>query len=341
MARDSWRGSAGDSRHGASGHGSTGRPDASGAGGVDPRAVDDLESSGPVDIMAVRRDDALIDAIASDGPVATVDSDEYRLASLLAEWRSDILADPLPESPDLDQVAAAIDLALAEDALHRQRTRSRMRFLRPVAGAAAAVAFLAGGVTAFSYSAMPGDPLWKVKEVVFTQQADSTVAQVDTTSALQEVEDLLARGDAETAKTRLAEAAQRTESIRDEDERAQLQMWWTRLSDELAKLTAPAAVPPPPVPTTTSVTTVPTVPQDIIPEIPVDPSLQLPEVPFPTEIPQLPTDIQLPFPVPTDLPFFPQAPTTTVTLSPEILRAPAPAPSTTAAVTPDTSVVPN
>ena len=98
MARDSWRGSAGDSRHGASGHGATGRPDASGAGGVDPRAVDDLESSGPVDIMAVRRDDALIDAIASDGPVATVDSDEYRLASLLAEWRSDILADPLPES---------------------------------------------------------------------------------------------------------------------------------------------------------------------------------------------------------------------------------------------------
>ncbi|KQU06409.1 hypothetical protein ASG56_01630 [Rhodococcus sp. Leaf7] len=336
MARDSWRDSA---QFGGSARGGSGRPDAFGAGGADPFAADDAESSGPIDIMAVRRDDALIDAIAGDGPIATADADEYRLAGLLAEWRSDILAEPLPERPDLDQVSAAIDLALAEDALHRQRTRSKMRHLRPLVGAAAAVAFLAGGVTAFSYSAMPGDPLWKVKEVVFTQQADSTVAQVDTTTALHDVEEALARGDAESAKTRLAEAAQRTGGIRDEDERAQLQDWWTRLSAELSKLTAPASVPPPAAPTTT-VPPMPTIPEDIVPQIPTDTSIPLPQLPLPTEIPTLPTDIQLPFPLPTDLPFLPQ-PTTDVTIPPEILRAPAPAPETTTPVTPSTVVTPN
>ncbi|MGB3771319.1 MAG: anti-sigma-D factor RsdA [Rhodococcus sp. (in: high G+C Gram-positive bacteria)] len=338
MARDSWRGSAGDSRHGNHEFVGSGRPDASGAQGADPFAADDsVESSGPIDIMAVRRDDALIDAILSDGPVSTSDSGEYQLASLLAEWRSDILAEPLPERPDLDEIAAAVDLALAEDSLHRQRTRSRMRLLRPLVGAAAAVAFLAGGITAVSYGAEPGDPLWKVKEVVFTEQADSTVAQVDTTTALEDATDAIARGDAKVAKTRLDQAAARTEGIRDQDERQQLRDWWNRLSDDLARLTAPPVVPPPTAPVPSPVdTTVPSVPLDVLPELPAQPQFPIPsEIQLPTEIP-LPSDIPLPFPLPTDLPFIPQPPTT-VPIPSEILRAPSPSP---APVTTSTAAAP-
>lgn len=305
MARDSWR-------------------DSAARGGGDPFPDDDsTESSGPIDIMAVRHDDALIDAIAGDGAVATSDADEYRLAGLLAEWRSDILSAPLPERPDLDEVAAAIDLALAEDALQRRRGRNKMRLLRPVVGAAAAVAFLAGGVTAVSYSAVPGDPLWKVKEVVFTQQADSTVAQVDTTSALEDVETALARGDAEVAKARLADAAQRTDRILDADERAQLEMWWTRLSDELARLTAPAPVPPPAATTTapTSPTSIPA-PQDLLPQAPpTGQSIPLPNFELPPGLPELPSSIDLPFPIPTELQL-PPAPTTAAEDPTEIMRAP-------------------
>lgn len=61
-----------------------------------------------------------------------------------------------------------------------------MRLLRPLAGAAAAIAVVMGGLVVISYNSTPEDPLWSVKSVVFAEQADSTVAQIDTTSKLQE-----------------------------------------------------------------------------------------------------------------------------------------------------------
>ncbi|MGY2062668.1 anti-sigma-D factor RsdA, partial [Nocardia gipuzkoensis] len=63
--------------------------------------------SGPVDIAAVRRDDALIDAIAGDGPVATDSAEEYQLATLLANWRAEIVEVPMPAGPELDTIVAA------------------------------------------------------------------------------------------------------------------------------------------------------------------------------------------------------------------------------------------
>ncbi|MFW2240932.1 anti-sigma-D factor RsdA, partial [Rhodococcus opacus] len=48
----------------------------------------------PVDVAAVRRDDALIDAIAGGGPVATDSPEQYELALLLTNWRADIVATP-------------------------------------------------------------------------------------------------------------------------------------------------------------------------------------------------------------------------------------------------------
>jgi len=52
----------------------------------------------PVDVSAVRRDDALIDAIAGGGPVATDSPEQYELALLLTNWRADIVATPMPTS---------------------------------------------------------------------------------------------------------------------------------------------------------------------------------------------------------------------------------------------------
>jgi hypothetical protein len=261
--------------------------------GLDPYA-----ETGPIDIAAVRRDDMLIDAIAGDGPVATDSADEYRLASLLAEWRAEIVSPALPQNPDIDAVCAELDAALARQQTN-SRTARRMRLLRPIAGAAAAVAFVIGGVTAISYNAMPGDPLWKVKEVVFTQQADSTVAQVDSTTTLQDAEKLIAAGDVSTAKVKLDEAARTVPNVGDSSEREQLTDWWNRLSAELEKLLSPAPAPAPaPSTTTTAPTTSGSAPT-------TTPSYQLPTLPIPSELPQLPTDLPsftLPFPLPS-LPF--------------------------------------
>ena len=131
----------------------------------DPHA--DLAGNGmPIDVAAVRRDDALIDAISAEGPVATDSPEEYQVAALLSNWRAEILAQPMPAEPDLDDIVARVQAELgARDALvTRTRSgRSHLRLLRPIAAAAAVVAIAMGGMTIFSYNAEPGDPLSAVR----------------------------------------------------------------------------------------------------------------------------------------------------------------------------------
>ncbi|WP_068154362.1 anti-sigma-D factor RsdA [Rhodococcus phenolicus] len=209
----------------------------------------DLADDGtPVDIAAVRRDDALIDAISGDGPVTTESDEEYELATLLAGWRAEILAEPLPAGPELDEIVAAVNREIgARDALTNSRTRSRtqLRLLRPIAGAAALVAVAVGTAAAVSYSAEPGDPLWGVKEVVFSEQAQSTVARIDTTSSLEQAERAIAAGDTAGAQELLASAQVRSSDVADAGQRDELGNWLERLADELSRL---VPVPPSPVP---------------------------------------------------------------------------------------------
>lgn len=216
--------------------------------GADDDFFADLADDGtPVDIAAVRRDDALIDAISGDGPVPTETTEEYELATLLAGWRAEILADPLPSEPDLDEIVAAVNREIgARDALaeRRSRARTQLRLIRPIAGAAALIAIAVGGATAVSYQAEPGDPLWSVKQVVFSEQAESTVARIDTASTLQEAEQRLAVGDTEGAQELIQSAQQRSGSVTDAGQRDQLGDWVQRLTTELSKLLPP---PPPPV----------------------------------------------------------------------------------------------
>ncbi len=239
MARDSKRGFG--SRHG------------------DPYAETPTDGA-PVDIAAVRRDDELIDAIASDGPVATDSTDEYQMASLLANWRAELTGPPLPMTPDIDEVVAAVNQEIGARQA-RVAAGGRLRLLRPIAGAAAAVALVVGGMTAFSYNAEPGDPLWKVKQVVFSDQADSTVANMDTTSDLQEAERLIADGNPAEAVIHLDRASTRASDVNDAAKRDDLLAWFNRLKDEVQKQLPTTGTPDTtkasessPSPDTTSVT---------------------------------------------------------------------------------------
>ncbi|MBV6756884.1 anti-sigma-D factor RsdA [Rhodococcus opacus] len=277
----------------------------------------------PVDVTAVRRDDALIDAIAGGGPVATDSPEQYELALLLTNWRADIVSTPMPTGPLLDDVIAAID---ASDDVRSARgaARGKLRLLRPIAGAAAAIAVVMGGATIFSYDAEPGDPLWSVKSVVFSQQADSTVAQIDTTSQLQEAERLIAVGDAESAKNLLDGAADRAGGVRDADMRNELDVWRAKLAAEVEKI-APTT---PPAATTTPGTTTTGAPSQTA-ELPAT----VPGTPGSTTAPgieqlpgTLPTDLQPPELLPTSPP---PLPTTTLTLPPETLPSTNPEPPIT------------
>ncbi|WP_072806623.1 anti-sigma-D factor RsdA [Rhodococcoides yunnanense] len=225
-----------------------GRPD--GSASIPPASdpyADMGTDTGPVDIAAVRRDDEFIDAIGGDGPVATDNADEYQLALLLASWRAEIVTPALPSGPRLDEVVAVVEQEIvAAGSNRRSKSRSRPTLLRPIAGAAAAIAVVMGGLVVFSYNSSPGDPLWSVKSVVFSQQADSTVAQIDTSSKLSQAEELIAAGDVEGARALLDGASAATGGVIDQAQKSDLEVWLQRLTEQLQALipTLPSLVPP-------------------------------------------------------------------------------------------------
>ncbi len=189
--------------------------------------------TGPVDIVAVRRDDSLIDAIAGDGPVATDSAEEYQLATLLANWRAEIVEVPMPAGPELDTIVAAVNQEIGARQARVNAGRGRhLRLVRPIMGAAAALALIVGGMTAFSYNAQPGDPLWRVKEVVFSQQAQTTIVQ-RADDALQEAQTAIAQGKPEKAKEALDSAKTNATQVNDQNRKSDLEK---KLGELLAQL---------------------------------------------------------------------------------------------------------
>ena len=106
MARDNGHGGTGETpRRGISRIGEHVTP--TGPKQNDPYA-DIGADGGPVDLVAVRRDDAFIDAISGDGPIATDDADDYQLALLLANWRADVITPSMPASPSIWNAPSSI-----------------------------------------------------------------------------------------------------------------------------------------------------------------------------------------------------------------------------------------
>ncbi|WP_280460470.1 anti-sigma-D factor RsdA [Nocardia carnea] len=203
---------------------------------TDPYAEGSGAGSEPVDISAVRRDDELIDAIARGGPIPTESTEELQLATLLADWRAEIVAPPLPDAPDLDTVVAAVNQEIgARQARISAQSGGRLRLLRPIATTAAALALVFGGLSVFSYQAEPGDALWRVKEVVFSEQAQSTVVQYadDNLAAAQE---LLDEGKPEQAKARLEQASANATQVDDPAKRNELAARWRELVGQVGKV---------------------------------------------------------------------------------------------------------
>jgi hypothetical protein len=170
-------------------------------------AGDDLVD-GPVDLAAVRADDALLDAIAGgtggfgQGGYGRLGQDDDQLAAVLAAWRADIEADPMPELVTLDEAVEAVDAG--HDARDRLHSRGRRRMPFAVAAAAVVVAF--AGLTVAVHGAMPGDALWSISQVAFPSRAQ-TVEQTETAKGtIVEANNAIRRGDIPAAKQLLQQA---------------------------------------------------------------------------------------------------------------------------------------
>src|SRR3954449_12774446 len=169
----------------------------------DPDLVD-TDVFEPIDLVAVQTDDELINALSagfqvsgSGGPGGDFGSED-RVASVLAAWKAEVDADPVPELVDLDTAVAAVRAGRPRSA--------RFRHLAPVAAAAAFIVLAAGGVSVGSYSAQPQDTLWPVTQVVFPTKAASVQAASDAQVHIDKAKEALVAGRPADAARELAQA---------------------------------------------------------------------------------------------------------------------------------------
>jgi hypothetical protein len=205
----------GSSRNGHHGHGIT-------VGGhVLPIDV----TEGSVDLLEVQADDLLIDTVGTglptpdcgDGTADHRHADD-RLVALLAAWRAEVDATPIPELVDLDTAVAAVLAGVRADAAAARRRRSaRARHLAPLAAAAALIVTTVAGIGMGSQNAVPGDTLWPVQKMFNSERAESVEAKVEVEVRLEKVRGALTHGDQPAAAAELAAIRSEIPEVRTEE----------------------------------------------------------------------------------------------------------------------------
>lgn len=195
------------------------RPPTAKVNGVHPEGmhthaqpIDDVRAE-PVDFVAVQADDELISALAvgmavSAPGVGGYDTDD-RVAAMLAAWKADVDAEPIPQLIDIDAATAAVKSGRAPS--------SNVRYLRPLAGAAALLVFAAAGASIGAQDSRPGDPLWAVSKVLYAEHAESVEALAVVEGAQQKARELLAVGDKDGAAAALEEGKAAATDVLAED----------------------------------------------------------------------------------------------------------------------------
>jgi len=176
---------------------------------------DDTE---PVDLVAVQADDELINALAKGMSVSAPGTGGYdaddRVAAVLAAWKAEVDAEAIPELVDVDTAASTIAAA--------QAPPRRRWHLAPVAAAAAFVVLSVGGLSVGSYSADPGDALWGVSKVLYSERAESVEAAARVQMYIAKAEQALRAGDKAAAMEELAKAEPDLTVVRPEEGKKEL-----------------------------------------------------------------------------------------------------------------------
>ncbi|MEJ2857676.1 MULTISPECIES: anti-sigma-D factor RsdA [unclassified Saccharothrix] len=198
------------------------------------------------DLAGIRADDALLDALGGRGPAAE-GLVEDELNALLLAWRREVDSRPVGELVDTDTAVATIAAA-------QPQQRGRHRFLIPLASAAAVLAIAFTGVSLVARDAQPGDALWGLTQVLYSDHARSIEAAVTVRTDLDSARAALREGRYTEARELLDKASTVLPSISVDDGKADLAQKHESLVRELTS-TNPAPTNPPAshVPTTTSV----------------------------------------------------------------------------------------
>ncbi|HEU5475984.1 MAG TPA: anti-sigma-D factor RsdA [Actinophytocola sp.] len=226
------------------------------AGVVDQPDLDDA-----IDFSLVHADDEFLDALGGGQPDPDGRFADDRLAALLLSWRQDVDAEP---------IANLVEPKLAVATVQAARTRQRRgpRLIAPLAAAAAVLAIAFAGIGLAARGAEPGDTLWGLARVLYSDHARSVEAAQAVRSDLSKAEKALENGQVAEAKSMLDEARVNLPTVSTEDGQADLKAQHDALVAKLPGNPADEAVPPPaasPVPnpgsgisSSTTTTTAPT-----------------------------------------------------------------------------------
>ncbi|MHA6792780.1 anti-sigma-D factor RsdA [Pseudonocardia bannensis] len=266
----------------------------------------------PIDLVAVQADDELINALSAGMAVSAPGLDGYddddRVAAMLAAWKAEVDAEPIPDLVDTDTAVAAITST-------RRAPGRRARHLVPLAGAAALIVFAFTGVSVGAHSAQPGDALWGVSKVLYSERAESVEAAATVQVKLEKVRTALAAGKTEEAATELAAAEPLLTNVRPEEGAPQLSEQQQFLAAKLSE--TPANTPTDPEAPLRSGTPAP--------------ESTSPDTPAGSTPPESSTVPGTSSPVPTSDPQVPVAPgpsTTTPSPAPQSTTSVAPGPTT-------------
>ncbi|MEJ8280285.1 anti-sigma-D factor RsdA [Pseudonocardia spirodelae] len=160
---------------------------------------DALEDDGTVDLVELQADDELINALASglsvSGPGRRGYDVDDRLAAMLSSWKDEVDREPIPELVDTEQ---------AVEMLQPARPSRKVSFLRPLVAAAAVAACALAVVSISAHEAQPGDALWGVSKVLYSERADQVQAAATLREGIERVNARLAAGDTVGAQQELA-----------------------------------------------------------------------------------------------------------------------------------------
>jgi hypothetical protein len=178
--------------------------------------LDELDE--PVDLAALQSDDALLDALGGTNPdiPSREDGEAPDLEALLVAWRRDVDAAPIGDLVDADAAVAAI-------AEGRRPRRLRRRHLVPVATAAAVLMITFTGVGLAAKDALPGDMLWGVAQVLYTDHARVVEAASSARIELANANAAFLQGDRNAAEAALKRAQEQMQAVDAQHGLSQLQ----------------------------------------------------------------------------------------------------------------------
>jgi hypothetical protein len=196
------------------------------------------------DLSMVHADDEYLDLLGGANLEDPDGVPDDQLSVLLMSWRRDVETEPVGDL--VDQKLATVTVHAA-----RMRRRRRPRLLVPVAAAAAVLAIAFAGMGLAARDAQPGDTLWALAKVLYSDHTRSVEAAEAVRADLREAEAALTEGRLAEAKSKLEDAQAVLPTVSTEDGQKDLEKQHASLVAQLpGNPSGEASQPPVPNPTT-------------------------------------------------------------------------------------------